>query len=69
MRLVRSRSDDEFAEALESVLASPPSPEDRERAQKLVVERFSIQRLADDIERVYEDALERAGVQVPWFDV
>ena len=63
-RLVHSASDDEVADALESVLASPPSPEDRKRAQKLVLERFSIRRLADDIERVYADELKRAGVGV-----
>ncbi len=59
--LVHSAWDDEVAAGLESVLASPPSPEERERAQKLVLERFSIRRLAEDIERLYADALERAG--------
>ena len=63
-RLVHSASDDEVADALESVLASPPSPDDVERARKLVLERYSIRRLAGDIERVYEDALERAGVGI-----
>ena len=61
-RLVESASDHEVADALESVLASPPSREDAERAQELVLERFSIRRLADDVERLYADALERAGV-------
>ena len=55
-------SDHEVAGVLERVLSSPPSLADRERAQKLVLERFSIQRLAGDIERLYEDALVRAGV-------
>ncbi len=59
---MQDSSDREVADALESVLASPPSLEDRERAQKLVLERFSIRRLADDIERVYGDTLKRAGV-------
>jgi len=63
-RLVHSASDDEVADAIESVLASPPSGEDAERARILVLERFSIGRLARDIERLYEDALERAdGLQ------
>ena len=61
-RLVESASDHEVADALESVLTSPPSREDAERAQELVLERFSIRRLADDVERLYADALERAGV-------
>ncbi len=60
-RLVYSASGDEVAGALESVLASPPSPEDRKRAQKLVLERFAIRRLAADIERLYADALKRTG--------
>ena len=64
-RLVYSASDDEVADAIESVLVSPPSREDAERARKLVLERFSIRRLAGDIERLYEDALGRAGVDVP----
>jgi glycosyltransferase involved in cell wall biosynthesis len=59
-RLVHSASDDEVADALESVLASPPSREDAERARKLVLGHFSIGRLAGDIERLYEDALGRA---------
>jgi len=60
-RLVHSAQDDEVAAGLESVLVSPPSPEDRERAQKLVLERFSIRRLAEDVERLYADLLEQAG--------
>ena len=60
-RLVESASDDEVADALESVLLSPPSAEDMERARRLVLERFSIRRLAQDIERLYADALKRAG--------
>ncbi|MEE8147101.1 MAG: glycosyltransferase [Longimicrobiales bacterium] len=67
-RLVESASDENFADALESVLASPPTREDADRAKRLVLERFSIQRLADDIERLYADALKRAGVHVPWAD-
>ena len=39
-RLVHSASDDEVADAIESVLASPPSGEDAERVQKLVLELF-----------------------------
>ena len=66
--LVHSASDHEVADALESVLASPPSREDAQRAQELVLERFSIRRLAQDVERLYADALERAGVDVPWVD-
>ena len=49
---------------LDSVLASPPSPEDRERARKLVLKRFSIRRLAEDVERLYVEALKQAGVGV-----
>ncbi len=60
-RLVESASDNEVADALESVLLSPPSAEDTERARRLVLERFSIRRLAQDIERLYADALKRAG--------
>jgi glycosyltransferase involved in cell wall biosynthesis len=59
--LVFSSSDEEVAGALEHVLMSPPSVEDRERAQKLVLERFSIRRLADDVERMYMEVLRRAG--------
>jgi len=61
-RLVESASDHAVADALESVLTSPPSREDVERARRLVLERFSIRRLAQDVERLYVDALERAGV-------
>ena len=60
--LVHSASDQGVARALEGVLASPPSHEDRERAQELVLERFSIRRLAQDVERLYVDALKRAGI-------
>ena len=62
--LVHSAWDDEVAAGLDSVLASPPSPEDRERARKLVLERFSIRRLAEDVERLYVEALKQAGVGV-----
>ena len=68
-RLVESASDDEVADALESVLVSPPSLEDGERAQGLVLERFSIGRLARDVERLYADALKRAGVVPPVLQV
>ena len=64
-RLVHSASDDEVADALESVLTSPPTAEDAARARRLVLERFSIPRLAGDMESLYEDALKRAGVRVP----
>ena len=60
--LVHSAEADEVAAGLDSVLSSPPSAEERERAQRLVLERFSIGRLAEDIERLYGDALKRAGV-------
>ena len=63
--LVHSAWDDEVAAGLDSVLRSPPSREDRERAQKLVLERFSIRRLAADVERLYGEALKEAGVGVP----
>jgi len=56
-RLVHSAGDDEVAAGLESVLASPPSAEERERAQKLVLERFSIERLVEDVESMYVEAL------------
>ena len=62
--LVHSARDDEVAAGLESVLASPPSAEDRERVQKLVLERFSVRRLAEDVERLYGEALQEAGVGV-----
>ena len=61
-RLVHSASDDEVADALESVLASPPSREDTARARGLVLERFSIPRLAGDMEHLYEESLKRAGI-------
>ena len=63
-RLVESASDNEVADALESVLVSPPSTQDAERARRLVLERFSIRRLAEDVERLYADALRRAGVGI-----
>ncbi len=53
-----------LAEALESALTSPPSLEERERSRGLVLERFAIGRLARDIERMYEDALDRAGLGI-----
>ena len=56
--LVHSAREDEVAAGLESVLASPPSLEQRERAQKLALERFSIRRLVEDVERLYADLLE-----------
>ncbi len=68
-RLVESPSHEKFADALESVLASPPTREDADRAKRLALERFSIRRLADDVERLYADVLKRAGVHVPWVDV
>ena len=63
-RLVHSASDDEVADAIESVLASPPSGEDAERVRNLVLESFSIRWLAGDVERLYEEALERAGLRI-----
>ena len=63
-RLVESASDNEVADALESVLVSPASAEDAERARRLVLERFSIRRLAQEVERLYADALKRAGVGI-----
>ena len=63
-RLVESASDNEVADALESVLVSPPSTQDAERGRRLVLERFSIRRLAEDVERLYTDALRRAGVGI-----
>jgi glycosyltransferase involved in cell wall biosynthesis len=60
-RLVHGASAHELSAALESVLVSPPSREAAERAQKLVLERFSIRRLAEDVERLYEDVLNQAG--------
>jgi glycosyltransferase involved in cell wall biosynthesis len=63
-RLVDSASVDEVADAIEGVLASPPSIEETERTRGLVLERFSIRRLAGDIERLYEEALRRTGVAI-----
>ena len=42
-----------------------PTREDMDRAKRLVLERFSIRRLADDIERLYADALKRAADDLP----
>ena len=61
-RLVHSPSDHKVAGALESVLASPPSAGHVERARTLVLQRFSIRRLAEDVEALYADALERTDV-------
>ena len=68
-RLVWSARADELADELGGVLRHPPSAETQEEARKLVLERYSIQRLAGDVERLYADALKRAGGDAPWVDV
>ena len=63
-RLVWSDSAGDLADALEEVLSDPPSAETRETARRRVLERYSIERLAADTERLYTEALGRAGVEV-----
>ena len=66
-RLVWGTSVDEFADALEDALRSPPAPREVERTRGLVLERYSVQRLAGDMEKLYMDVLERAGFGRPDF--
>ena len=61
-RLVWSASADELADVLETALGDPPSAETRETARKQVLERYSIERLAGDMERLYTEALARGGI-------
>ena len=63
-RLVWSASADELADVLETALRDPPSAETREAARKRVLERYSIERLAGDMERLYTEALGRVGAAV-----
>ena len=63
-RLVWSAFADELADVLETALRDPPSAETRETARKRVLEHYSIERLAGDMERLYTEALGRVGVAV-----
>jgi glycosyltransferase involved in cell wall biosynthesis len=63
--LVWGRSVDEFADALEEALRSPPDARAVERTRRRVLERYSVQRLAEDMEGLYADLLARAGLGWP----
>ena len=64
-RLVRGTSVNEFSDALEDALRSPPARGEVERTRRLVLERYSVQRLAGDMEKLYVEVLERAGYERP----
>jgi len=64
-RLVWGTSVDEFADALEDALRSPPARAEVERTRQRVLERYSVRRLAKDMEGLYGDLLERAGLGRP----
>ena len=64
-RLVWSESAVDFAEALEDVLRTPPEPEAGVRARVMVLERYSVERLVADVDRLYADALGRVGIGLP----
>jgi glycosyltransferase involved in cell wall biosynthesis len=64
-RLVWTDSPRDFAGALEAVLGAPGDPSERALARVPVLARFSIERLVDDVERLYAAALARAGVPLP----
>ena len=61
-RLVWTDSPEDFAGALAEVLRSPGDPAETARARDIVLARFSIERLVEDVERLYAAALARAGV-------
>ena len=61
-RLVWSASAAELADVLEAALGDPPSAETRETARNRVLERYSVERLAGDMERLYTEALARGGI-------
>jgi len=61
-RLVWTDTPEAFAHALEQALRSPPAREATGRASESVLERYSVERLARDMERVYDEALGRVGV-------
>jgi glycosyltransferase involved in cell wall biosynthesis len=63
--LVWGPSVDEFADALEKALRSPPDARAVERTRRPVLERYSVQRLAEDMEGLYADLLVRAGLGRP----
>ncbi len=63
-RLVWHASPEAFADALEETLRSPPDAATRTRARETVLERYSTERLAGDMERLYTEALGRVGVTV-----
>ena len=64
-RLVWNTSADDFATALQDTLQSPPNSETVERGREAVLTKYSLQRLAGDMDRLYTDALTRAGVSMP----
>ncbi len=63
-RLVWSESARDFANALEATLSAVPEPEDAARARDTVLERYSVERLARDMNELYVDALGRAGIHI-----
>lgn len=64
-RLVETDSPQDFADALEAALLAPPKVEEVARAREVVLERFSIERLVRDMDRLYSEALGPAGIQIP----
>ena len=63
--MVWSESAVDFAEALEDVLRTPPEAEAGVRARVMVLERYSVERLVADVDRLYADALGRVGIGLP----
>jgi len=62
-RLVWGDFAGDFADSLEKALKAPPEPEVVERARRVVLERYSVERLAWDMDKLYADALGRAGIR------
>jgi glycosyltransferase involved in cell wall biosynthesis len=59
--LVWSDSAGDFADALESVLKASPEPEMVVEARETVLGRYSVERLARDMDQLYMEVLARAG--------
>ena len=62
--LVWSDSAGDFADALASVLKAPPEPEMVVEARETVLGRYSVERLARDMDQLYVEVLGRAGIRV-----
>jgi glycosyltransferase involved in cell wall biosynthesis len=63
--LVWTASAEELADALEDALSSPPTAEAVEQGREAVLSKYSLGRLAEDLDRLYMEALGRAGIAIP----